>query len=802
MRLRFQVVLFFIAMLVCAPFAQGGEQDSAGEMADAVSEEPFELTADELEFERARDLYIARGNVVIRQMERTLRADWIAFSQTTGIGVASGNVELVDGGDVVRADFVEFNINNLQGVVRHGSFDSDASQFRGSGVEITKGEGQRYAFKEAEFTTCRCPDDEARVPWRIRAEEVDVEVAGYGTARNTTVDVLGVPLVWFPWMIYPIKSERQSGVLLPEVSLASRNGFGVGLPIFWAARDEVNVTLTPGWMSKRGFKGDVEFEYVYGEESSGELFGSYARDQDIDPDSLETPFGRDRWSALGTQDMHAPGGLRFKGDFRFTSDNEYPLDFEELRSRRADRYLESTGFGGRDFGRSGRYGAVISALYADDMQNPDDIDRDDYVLQRLPQVEGSVLPGAFAGIPLIQPSLDLDYTYFYPIGSAIDERPTAIVQPGFLDTGVDSVPDAQELPPGSDPHDDNFDLVTGEGTEDDGIFQEGEPLTDQGQRFLLHPRIGVPLQIGSVLESYSEVGWHQTLYQSRERDFEERGFLTARVDLRSRLRRRLGKHTTHILEPAIGYALVTAKSQDDNPLFVPETALPQQRMRSLDLDNVTRDPADRIERANRATFGVTNRFHGRPPEGGPARLLADFTLLGLYEFEKQEFGDVILDGRAYPFPKTDARYNLAFNPEKEQIDEALAEVSWAHKQGHRIQLGYRYLRDVPDVFERFAFGDRWDNFKPIDQINQVNGLLRLSVLSRWTLGYRLAYSFDQDLMIGNEGMIEYLSRCGCWAAGVQLGQDRAGGVQIRFLYRIVGLGQDIGSGGNRFLDGF
>jgi LPS-assembly protein len=59
----------------------------------------------------------------------------------------------------------------------------------------------------------------------ISASEIDVEVEGYGTARNTTVDVLGVPLLWLPWMVYPIKTERQTGFLFPDLSLGSRNGF-------------------------------------------------------------------------------------------------------------------------------------------------------------------------------------------------------------------------------------------------------------------------------------------------------------------------------------------------------------------------------------------------------------------------------------------------------------------------------------------------------------------------------------------------------------------------------------------------
>lgn len=802
-------------MAVCAAPAASGEPDALAELGDALREEPFELSADELEYDHSRALYIARGNVFIQQEGRTLRADWIAFNETTGTGIASGGVELVDGGDVLRADFAEFNIHSLEGLVRDGAFESDDSQFRAYGEEIVKAEGQRYAFKNGEFTSCRCPKEDAREPWKIRASEIDVEVEGYGTARNTTVDVLGVPVLWLPWMIYPIKTERQTGFLFPDLSLGSRNGFEVGLPFFWTVRDEVNATLTPRWMSERGFKADAELEYVYGAESQGWLFGAYANDQKIDPDSFEEPYGRNRWSALGTQDMFGPGELRFQTEFLFASDNEYALDFDELRSHRADRFLESTAFLGRSFG-AGRYGLLAAAYYADDLQNPDDQDRDPYVLQRLPDVQAAVLPGPLAWLGWLQPSMDVDYTYFRPRDSARDARPTAQSGPNglFLDTGVDSLsspPDSpipgsptlgEERGAGGDPHRDDFDLVLNPGgTEGDQKFQEGEPLTDEGQRLWLHPRLAVPFQLGGV-EVYPEIGWHQTLYDTRERDFEQRGFLTGRVDLRAPLRRRFGAGGVHVLEPLVGYALAWADSQSDNPLFVPATAVPQERIRALDLDAVTRDTADRVRRSNRVNFGFANRFYGRPRDGGPARLLADFTLLGLYEFEDGEFGNALLDGRAYPFRQTQARFNLSFDPEKARADEALAQIGWRHPDGHGLSIGYRFVRRIPDVFEDYLFGERYDNYRELEHINQADAGLQMVLLSRWTLAYRIAYSFDQDLLIANRGIIEYLSRCRCWALGAELRADRARGVEVRVVYRLMGLGRQIGSGARSFLDGF
>ena len=63
---------------------------AAPEPAVPAAQRPLELRADSLEYERARDLYVARGGVVVRQGQRELAADWMAFSNETRQAVASG----------------------------------------------------------------------------------------------------------------------------------------------------------------------------------------------------------------------------------------------------------------------------------------------------------------------------------------------------------------------------------------------------------------------------------------------------------------------------------------------------------------------------------------------------------------------------------------------------------------------------------------------------------------------------------------------------------------------------------------
>ena len=780
-----------------APGARAAERDLA-----AGADEALDLSADSLEYDPARDLYVASGDVRVSRGNRRLRADWVAFSPTTGRGIASGDVLVTDGRDELRTRLVEFDVNDMRGVMYDASFDVPSGHLRMEGAQIAKTGDETYHFEKGVFTTCRCPESEGEEPWRVRAGSADLEVGGYGTARDTSFEVLGVPVAWLPWAIYPLKTERQTGILLPEFDVGSRNGVDIGLPVFVAAGDAVNVVATPRWLSKRGPKADLSTEYVAGEESGGTAFGSYIHDHDVDPFSLETPFGRDRWSTKGQHDWFGPAGTRFQTDYRFASDNAFPNDFRELSSSKPDRYLPAIASVDGGVGPTGRLGAIAGAEYYADRQAPDDTDRDDFLLRRLPQLDLHALPGPVGPLAWIAPALDVEYVRFEqqerPQSAYVDPR--LVTNDGqFFDSGFDGIADSREQgrngqgDEGGTRPDPNFDdFPTTGGPEGDGRFQEGELLAEGGQRVRLTPRLGMPFRIGDVVELYPEAGYQQVIYDGNAEGFASEGLLTGRLELRTLLRRRYAGGTTHLLEPRIGWAAIQrTRDLDDTPLFVPRTRLPQHRIRSLTLDNVTLDSADRIASFNGLTFGFGNQIYGTPHDDGAARLLADFTLLGEYDFAHSRWNEIILDGSAQPLRSLATRFSAGFNPNDAEIDETYVGLAWRHEEGHAIEAGYRYLREVPRVFGAYPEqNDRFDSFREISQVSQANLGFRVAFLERWAATWAIAYSFERALLLGNRAGVEYFSACACWAARVEVEQSRSSGVNARLVLRLVGLGDD------------
>ena len=147
---------------------------------------------------------------------------------------------------------------------------------------------------------------------------------------------------------------------------------------------------------------------------------------------------------------------------------------------------------------------------------------------------------------------------------------------------------------------------------------------------------------------------------------------------------------------------------------------------------------------------------------------------------------------AFPFENLRSRYIVGFDPDGGHLDESLTQFTYKHDAGHRLAVSHRYLRHIPRFFEAFPRqNDRFDDFSSgQDRVNQVDAAIRFALGSRWGVTYRGVYSFEKSILFGQQGGVEYISGCRCWAGKVIVAQGRARGFGFRVLYTILGLGDD------------
>jgi lipopolysaccharide assembly outer membrane protein LptD (OstA) len=511
-------------------------------------------------------------------------------------------------------------------------------------------------------------------------------------------------------------------------------------------------------------------------------------------------FSDNRWFYYLRHQQPLADGVAFGVDLNEISDNNVVFDFYKILGRdlQHQRMLESSGW--LSAARDGLYGEALLSTN-NDLQSPNDIDRDGFFLQRLPDLRAAILPRGLFGLPLAASisSRFTNFVQFAPHRSAFGQSP---VNGQFFDFGTDARPDVGEptasgsLGAAIDSNRDNFtnpNAITK--TEGDGIFEEGEPLADSGQRLDFFPKLTLPLQLG-VVETLAEGGVRETLYfPNLASGTDSRTLFTARADARARFGRNYAIGTlplSHIIEPRVAFAAVFAPNQSDNPLFIPEPARVEPRLVDGDIRLVTEDPSDRVPDARLLQLQLSNRLYGPGrSEGEPARLYGELRVGSGYDWQERAFTRVFALLDFDPSREIDVHLDGGWNPEQKHLEDLRASVGWHSEKGDDLRIGYRYNRNPTQVFEGFlGRGDEYNaTDNPVKKINQVDLIaywVATSYAEFFTEGYMSLES--QGSQGGRIGGL-YISQCKCWELLLELEKEaRTNDTRVNVQFRLAGLG--------------
>jgi len=294
------------------------------------------IEADQLTYDREADSYHASGNVIITFTDGFLVADSVVYHKKTGDAFADGDVFISSKDDTLEGGKIRYNLSSKTGIVYGGKAFLSENHLYLEGKEIQKESENTYYLKDATATTC----DGDRPAWRFTGKELDVTIEGYGTLKHGTFDVKNFPVLYAPYFIFPAKTKRQTGFLLPKVAYSRDvNGWDVELPFFWAISDNTDATFYQRYLEKRGWKEGVEFRYMFSKNSFGTFYADYLNDtKDIDSinnTSIEDGLGRiwkgnqRRWSYYLNHETTFAPGFYLRTDIARVSDHWYFRDFSD-----------------------------------------------------------------------------------------------------------------------------------------------------------------------------------------------------------------------------------------------------------------------------------------------------------------------------------------------------------------------------------------------------------------------------------------------------------------------------------------
>jgi LPS-assembly protein len=294
---------------------------------------PWHITADRIVSLAQDDLYLAEGMVVISRAEETLMADRVVYNRRSGHVEAQGDVRLSSGDDILRCERGTFNLSDGTGYVSMGSLFLKTNHYYIRSKELWKTGPATYVVKGCRITTC----DGASPDWSITASEVKVTIEGYGTAKHAAFFVKRVPLLYFPYLIFPAKTKRQTGFLPPSIGYSDRNGMDFELPFFWAISQQTDATLYERYMAERGLRHGLEFRYITGPDSKGTFFYDTISDRKEQKDMFSeddlsiSPYprtNRHRYWFRSRADQRLPFGIATRLDVDLVSDYDYLREFQ------------------------------------------------------------------------------------------------------------------------------------------------------------------------------------------------------------------------------------------------------------------------------------------------------------------------------------------------------------------------------------------------------------------------------------------------------------------------------------------
>ena len=335
---------------LCYDYVPKIEKPASDQDANA---QPVEVDADRLEAKQGGTA-VYEGDVKVRQGVRKFDSDYAQLDQKSRDVIAIGNIYYNDGQVTVTSDkTLKSNLDTKNSELEEGKYQVHGAPVRGFAKRVVMtNNNQNITMEGAQYTTCP-PGQEV---WTLKAGSIDIDQKEvFGEAWNASLWLYDYPVFYFPYINFPFKDERKTGLLYPGYTQSSSNGMDITQPFYWNIAPNYDATITSRFMDKRGLMEQVEFRYMPDPAHAGILyFENLADDKQYDAGnpsfinpSTGTPYLSDGHRYLmnvrhGSSLMD--GSLRFGVDYTQVRDKDYNYfnDFSPPVGTQVDSQLQQS----------------------------------------------------------------------------------------------------------------------------------------------------------------------------------------------------------------------------------------------------------------------------------------------------------------------------------------------------------------------------------------------------------------------------------------------------------------------------
>jgi len=253
------------------------------------------------------------GNVVLSQGNRQVKSQQATLDREAGTATFTGRTQFRQPGLLLIGEAPVVNLNSDELTIHDAKYVGHESHMRGSAEKVYRDASGVLRIDDGSITHCQPGAN----TWALVGSKITLDQeSGFGTIKHARLHVKDTPVLYFPYMTFPLDDRRKSGFLTP--SYGSSDGTDIATPYYWNIAPNYDATLTPRFIADRGFMGEAEFRYLH-ENNQGEIGGAFlSGDDEFD--------GQDRWLSTLDHTGTVFDRINTRIDFSRVSDDDYFSD--------------------------------------------------------------------------------------------------------------------------------------------------------------------------------------------------------------------------------------------------------------------------------------------------------------------------------------------------------------------------------------------------------------------------------------------------------------------------------------------
>ncbi|MCG8426328.1 MAG: LPS assembly protein LptD [Chromatiales bacterium] len=292
----------------------------------------LEVNADGAELSRQDNIAIFSGTVEIVSDSERMMANRVVYDQQAQTIDAEQGVYFEQQGLRLAAERVHYALEEKQGHAEQVEYRLLSRSARGSAETFQLVSSEKADLTQVSYTTCPPGNQD----WLLAAGEMHLDQKeGRGTARDITLRFKNMPVLYLPYVSFPIDDRRKSGFLIPQVGVTRRTGVDISAPYYLNLAPNYDATLIPRLMSKRGLMLGTEFRYLL-PQHHGEVQAEWLPNDREHEQSGDRSRGAAKFIAQGTPWQR----WRYDINANYVSDDDYLDDLGASLAATSNKHLE------------------------------------------------------------------------------------------------------------------------------------------------------------------------------------------------------------------------------------------------------------------------------------------------------------------------------------------------------------------------------------------------------------------------------------------------------------------------------